>query len=303
MSKDLLIPPKITECALSAPHILGQKDYTDVCLPNKILEKYGNSLQSALKSTGCETQECVLRKEVSPGEYDKLVKLLFKVDGHTDTTLINNVNIDDLMLQWNNAFPYFYGYNFNMRDYIKHSFRNGMVLDEPDTLATINQAILYSKGITCTGCVINTDRYHGSGKHWMALFTDYRDKNNPTIEFFNSSGNAPSPEWVNWMQKTQSQMLPLLPNVQIVRVTSVRYQESKTECGTYSLYYVWARLNGRPLSEFINKPIEDKYMFEFRHHLFQTSGKQLPGITKDGKFDWENYKKNTNIEWDGTEPV
>ncbi len=301
---NLAMPSKISECALTAKIVLRIPE-TDVCLPAGILNEYmtgpgatkQSAIQRAMVDTQCDTQECVL-KRLEPNSAG-LAKMLFKSHGATDTTLINNANIDELLKQWAHAHPTFFAYNFNMRDYASNSFAHGRVINKPDTLATIDQHGLYARGIRCSGCVINTDIYAGPGKHWMALFTDYRDTRTPTIEFFNSSGNAPSPEWVNWMQKTQAQMQAALPNVKIVRVTNVRFQQSKTECGVYSLYYIWARLSGHTLDSFINKPIDDKYMFEFRHHLFKT-GKpgDAPGIAVDGKFDWDDYARHTNIKWE-----
>jgi hypothetical protein len=116
------------------------------------------------------------------------------------------------------------------------------------------------------GCIINSDNYQGSGKHWMALFVDTRSSP-MTVEFFNSSGNYPVKQWSDWMHKTKDDLAPK-GKVKIVNVAGLQHQRSKTECGVYSLYYIWSRLNGISPEAFQKIKVDDELMFEFRQHLF-----------------------------------
>jgi hypothetical protein len=52
-----------------------------------------------------------------------------------------------------------------------------------------------------------------------------------------------------------------------------------------------------PSSEFTATPIHDKYMFEFRQHLF--GGEKA---VSDGKFDWAAYQKEVPIKWESARP-
>lgn len=57
--------------------------------------------------------------------------------------------------------------------------------------------------------------------------------------------------------------------VEAVPLTDVRHQNSRTECGVYTLYFIRSRLEGRPYSEFRSGRIPDEAMTEFRRHVFR----------------------------------
>jgi hypothetical protein len=133
----------------------------------------------------------------------------------------------------------------------------------------------------CLGCVLNTDISSGRGKHWVAVFIDCRDDNEWTIEYFNSAGNPPPTTMINWMEKTRKQLTDYANkltdssssnkpiNVETVCVTDIEHQQSETECGMYSLFYIRARLDGKSYKWFTQTVIPDADMIEFRKHLFR----------------------------------
>lgn len=295
-----LLPAQVSECALTA-------DGTGTCVSDATVAEIGQVIGSAgmpkkaimddaKSKLGCETEKCVLNKlqdKLGMDVVKREINQNIKVKGPTNTELLSNVHIDNTMKQWGRTWTKFFPYNFNMRNYASYSFDRGETVAKPDTLATITFSDLAAKGIKCCGCVINKDVYQGEGTHWMALFADTRTK--LTVEFFNSSGNAPAPEWVNWMQKTKNCMEELYPGkpVTMLNVSSIAHQRSKSECGLYSLFYIWARLHEVPPEYFMTHEVGDEFMFEFRQHLFADSG---PTVGKP--FDWETYKKNVKIEWE-----
>jgi len=299
-----LVKDNISECAVYLNRAPGEP-----CIAPETTKKIGAALgitgspaeivNSSKQKLSCDSERCLLGQLErvigrDRAEYEKKVHL--KIEGPTDSSLLSNKNIDGVMFQWSIAFPEFYAYNFNMKNYASYSWRNGRVNDSPDTLATISFTDLYAAGKRCAGCIINSDVYQGDGKHWMCLFADARNPSKYTVEFFNSSGNAPAPEWVNWLIKTKNQMEGLSPKpteVEIIKVTNIRHQQSKSECGLYSLFYIWARLNNIPTDYFMNNIIQDQTMFEFRQHLFDDKTRKSLK-----KFNWDEYKKTTDIEWE-----
>lgn len=318
-----LIPDVITECRLGLAVPGG------VCASEQAIAqvraKWGNAdatasasadtqatavLTAARAVTGCATERCVIEKTLTGTALDEELAARYKVAGPTGTALLSNINIDAILQQWAAMWPEFYAYNFNMRNYAAHSFVDGRVLDQPDTLATIGFDTLLGRGFTCAACVINTDVYQGGGKHWMALFVDARSSTArlqnaaPTVEFFNSSGNNPQPEFMAWLVKTQKSIndrqvrvpsadATVLP-AKIVCVTKVRQQHSKTECGVYALFYIWARLNGVSWRYFCDRTVPDQLMFEFRQHLFHDTRTD----TASARFDWREYSARNKIEWE-----
>lgn len=298
-----LIPAESSECAV---WLQSSTVCTSEPTVKKIGEKLGVSgrpediITIAKKKFECDTERCVLDKaKLDPQIVRGELSLRFKIDGPLSPALLSNVNIDGIMKQYTLAFPDFFAYNFNMRDYAKFSFRSGRVLHEPDTLATVHFGELFARGKRCCGCIINSDVYSGPGKHWMALFADARGSQ-WSIEFFNSSGNPPAAEWINWMEKTRWQMEEIIrgkggeyTEPKIVKVSSLRHQDSKSECGVYSLFYIWARLNGVPYSYFGNTKVFDQHMFEFRRHLFNDSAD-----TGSGAFSWKEYTARYETKWE-----
>lgn len=246
-------------------------------------------INKAKKITNCNTERCVLDKIKHKINYSKEIARL-KLEGPGDNTLLSNVNIDDTLQSWRNKYQHFFPYNFNMVDYKTYSFRNGRVQNSPDTLHTISMDDLIKRNITQAACVINTDHYHGTGKHWMALFVDITGG---TVEFFNSSGNNPQPAWVDWMVKTKSQLEALDRPCKLIKVSTIRHQNSKTECGVYSLYYIWCRLNGISYDVFLTKKISDDHIFHFRQHLFADPNVNLK------KWNWAEYQKVVGgLKWE-----
>lgn len=306
-----LIPAETSECAVWL-------QTEPVCSSDKIVNMIGERMgvsgaaadviDAAKKKLSCDSERCVVEKsglstQIVRGELADR----FKVEGPLSPALLSNVNIDNIMNQYSAAFTDFFPYNFNMRDYAKYSFSAGRVLHEPDTLATIQFGDLYRRGIRCCACVINSDIYSGPGKHWMALFADVRGPQ-WSVEFFNSSGNPPAAEWINWMEKTRGQMENIIKEntnnsqpgqkitnnePKIVKVSSMRHQDSKSECGVYSLFYIWARLNGVPYSYFGDTRVFDQHMFEFRRILFNESS----DITH-GPFSWDEYTARYETKWE-----
>ena len=290
------------------PTLASRECMSDVCMSAKaesrVLAEVGaKSVADAKSALGCMTEECVLRK-LEPKLGAQLVSAEirnnFKHKGPTDNSLLSNVHIDNVMQWMGRRWPDFYPYNFNMANYIDYSYVNGRVIDSPDTLATIpvlkllNGAHNGNKYRTA-GCIINGDKYQGPGTHWMALFVDARglDGTDVTLEFFNSSAGAPAACWTNWLVKNKAELEAAGRTVKIARVDEIRHQHSMTECGVYSLFYVYSRLMGVEPSYFRANPVPDQIMFEFRQHMF----KGERGVV-DGKFDWAKYTSEVKVKWE-----
>tara|TARA_R110002153_G_scaffold273997_7_gene446507 strand:- start:18294 stop:19520 length:1227 start_codon:yes stop_codon:yes gene_type:complete len=287
--------------------------------PSEIIEK-------AKQHTECSTERCVVEK-MSNVLGNQLVhselKTNFKIPGPTDTTLLSNFDTDAIMLQLEKKHPKFHAYNFNMANFREYSFRNGTVVHSPDTLHTVPFRTLYSRGVKCAGCIINTDRYQGGGKHWMAIFIDARTPN-VTVELFNSSGGPSSTDWASWvgiLEQTRSDMdgikvvasvdaasavtaagaadaAATVTTAKVTLCTKIRHQQSMTECGLYSLFYIYARLSGVPASYFCDAPIPDQHMFEFRQHLFADQSGSNIGVSVDGKFSWDEFNEKVRVKWE-----
>jgi hypothetical protein len=338
------IPRIITGCSLTAPD-------EKVCDAEAVAESVkivgASTLEEAIKATSCGTIKCLVSEAATRGGSAHLresVQRHFKLAGPTDVRLLSNNDIDNILAQWMAARPDFYAWKFNMLNFKEQSFRNGRVYNEPDTLATVRLEHLVDK-YSCAACVINTDVYSGGGKHWMALYVDWRcdfrldprvrasssdvaspsdgasvaDNNDPhekstnlssrrnevgsppsgsrpiTIEFFNSSGNPPKQEYLDWMKTTAADAVKLGFTPAVIKVSDVRHQLTKSECGVYSLLYIWSRLNGISYEAFRGRRVPDEIMFQFRQHLYDGGGYK----TGEGApFSVEDFKRKVAIRWE-----
>ena len=259
-------------------------------------------MHDLVQKTQCGSEKCVLEyahsKGIIPYALYSRELLKYKIVGPHDVSLLNNFNIDNVMEQYMNIFPHFFAHMFNMVDYAQYSIVDGYLANRPDSLATLSFNEIYAgknvprgsrthsningEPFKCTGCIINSDSYKNSGKHWMALFADARDDKCWTVEFFNSSGNPPVPAWIDWLQRTKIEMEAILdanaaagrtPNsksckVEVIRSCTKQQQYSKTECGVYSLVYVYSRLKGVPARYFDTYEVADTNMFKARGLFF-----------------------------------
>lgn len=329
-----LVPEAVSECSLVHKKNNGET-ISGTCLSKKAVKWLGSKAGMNINVPDEQVlKELKVRYSASadkdllqylPEDLMKEQMINFKISGPDGVQLLSNYDIDQILEQWSKAFPDFWAYNFNMLDYTQHSFRNGRVQDTPDTLATIDLVNLFKK-YKCCGCVINSDIYSGAGKHWMALFADNRT-GTPTVEFFNSSGRSPAPEWLSWLNRAAraidevnglknsaaNNIISSLKNIPTYSMNTVRVgrgenkvaaqikygnmvqQYSMTECGLYSLFYIWGRLNGISPDYFMTKPIRDQLMFEFRAHLYE-------GYLERGRTNWsyEIFKKSTKVKWDSS---
>jgi hypothetical protein len=305
-----VVPDKITECSLVVnDDICFSDDFlmTVMNIPNKVTGDVADKsihgsmtlthdqkveiVEKLEETTNCDTQVCVVNTLIKKANNPVIKKMAirekedrFKIEGPRDTSLLSNFDIDSTLEQWKRvAFPHFFPYNFNMLDYEQTGA----------SLAVIDLRDLYRDGYRCCACVINSDISSGRGKHWMALYANF-DKDPWSVEFFNSSGNSPAFEWVRWMQKAKSQLESINgKNVEMIVATNIQHQHSRTECGVYSLFYIWARLHGIPYTYFHDNPIPDSLMFEMRQHLFSDDR-----FKPMKKFDYNEFIKFGNVKWE-----
>lgn len=264
-------------------------DYNStVCAPtaviNVIREEFkldGNDqevIEEAKKITKCEAEACIIKKDKIKNKLSKInidISKLFdkhyKPDGpRNNTTLISNIEIGKLFEKWEKLYPGFGWVEFTMLDYEKAK----------DDFSKITIDLLRKRNNNCFGTIINTDVYIGGsgGIHWMALFIDMRN-DIWTVEFFNSTGDTSGKikslqKYIQtdiWQKNIISQMLKYKsPNKIYLAKILHKHQKKNSECGVYSLFYIWSRLNNVNFLDFALYDIPDDDMTKFRKFLFRS---------------------------------
>lgn len=241
------------------------------------------------KLLGCDgTESCILShpsfEAVAGSGNTKKVKeeRMMPYGPRDNTSLLNNYNIDEVLDKYTYKIQDFHHINFRMIDFAEtepsefsKKYNSGEPVEQiKSSLLTFLDPIFFKGEKKCMGVVLNTDVHTNGGKHWFALFFDFRNPNNITLEYFNSSGNIPMEEVHDYLVKFQRKVCRAFPQSKctIERVSSVQLQNSRTECGVYSCYYVISRAEGVSLRDFrnlCNTGIPDSKMIEYRKHLFR----------------------------------
>ena len=202
-------------------------------------------------------------KEIVGDSIAKFIKhLKYNPDGPAGSNeLLNNFNIDDTLSSYTIRAAVIYSKRFLHVPFQMIDFES-----QKTELAKLD-FIEASKKYDCMGVVLNSDVSSGPGKHWFALYVDFK-KNPLTIEYFNSSGRPPYPEIIDWVENVRSDLLKKNVQVGLKVVATQRIQESKTECGVFSLIFIIGRLEGKPTEYFTAKNVNDEYMLKYRNILF-----------------------------------
>ena len=278
----------------------------------KKIAKYtnGNDLNEIKKETKCVDDECILEKVKIPTEVkDQIIRETFKpTAGSFDHNYwLNNTEIDNCMSQLRALFPGFsHGFihmsdmksfppsNLHSFDYkvlscndidFGNEFKHALIT--PNDKSFVSQLSTYdNKPLTSYGIVFNTDSSSGSGQHWFSVFisTDQRDPDNLSqpwirIEMFNSSGNSISSSIFNnfWEKTAIDIAMKTGYKCTFEQITTIQHQKDDTgNCGSYSLFYIYSRLNKVHPSEFNNpnRLVTDFAMQKFRQVCFQLESKK-----------------------------
>lgn len=103
-----------------------------------------------------------------------------------------------------------------------------------------------------------------NGFHATGLFMDMRQKDDYTLEYFDSGGNPP-PEYVSrWMEEQRK----LIGGTTCIVSKNLVHQLTSTECGLHTLIYYRRRIEGIPYQMFRNHKIPDTFAAEFRKRIY-----------------------------------
>ncbi len=279
----------------------------------QILAEHNNTPVADIKQIkqklNCDTDSCVLANTPNLDDETK-----DKIDNHnlkpftkdySGKYWLNNTELDSCMIQLRNLYPGF-GFGFiHMVDLVMFPPQNKGILDfevfpvtdidfSKEFGKTVNKiqrtcsdkiSTLNNVPLTSYGAVFNTDTSDGGGQHWYAIYisTDQRDINNKmkiVIELFNSSGNDIDNDNFNqfWIKTALKIGKDLNVECEFKKVSNVKHQDNSTgNCGAYSVFYIFSRLNNVDPNEF-NQPTEilkDSTMESFRRYIFRNQNQIL----------------------------
>ncbi len=295
-----------TECALNrAPNQHGS------CLTDEhvqMIAKFakGNTLTDIKAETNCTGDECILTKVDLPVQVEARIQreaLKTNAESLDGNYWINNTEIDTCMSQMRKQYPGFAHTFIHMSDMKAfppsnlHSFEYKVYpFTEIDLGECLKRALSKPAQTPCPqlsteknaplasiGAVFNTDVSTGPGQHWFAVYIsiDNKDPMNPSkpltvIEVFNSSGlDIEHKAFQRFWAEQQIKIAQATGSSCEYRlVSTIPHQRDDTgNCGSYSLFYIYSRLNGVRPEEFnmTGRKISDETMQKFRSVMFRCS--------------------------------
>ncbi|ARF09796.1 Ulp1 protease [Indivirus ILV1] len=134
------------------------------------------------------------------------------------------------------------------------------------------QKDLIDKGKTKIGMVINLDRRGEPGSHWVALYSDF---NSGECYYFDSYGLEPDisereddrKEITKFMNRI-STFLKKIGKKPIITHSTMKHQRGGSECGVYSLSFIYRLLKGESFASITSKRVADEAVNQCRAFYF-----------------------------------
>lgn len=134
------------------------------------------------------------------------------------------------------------------------------------------QKDLIDKGKTKLGLVINLDRRGEPGSHWVALYADF---NSGECYYFDSYGLKPDADTNNDKDKEISKFINRIKETMIkngkkpiIDYSKMKHQRGGSECGVYSLSFIYRLLKGESFDNINGKRIPDEDVNKCREFYF-----------------------------------
>lgn len=260
---------------------------------SKILEKDPKKAWYILKERMmCEKEDCMLSQLDNPTMQEQIKRFIFAPKhppewNENPDEWLSNIDIEDVAKQYEISHPEFKMIGPTTIDFdTRLPEKNGSCVLNDLCQFSLENFIQAKK--TKIGIVFNLDKHDQSGSHWVSLFIDIDNK---FLFFFDSADNPIPPEI--WMKNPNRKPLPLVNRIieqglQLDNPIHFRFynnrghshQQSNTECGMYSLFFIITMLTGEtPFSKkrlslkgrrelFLKKRVPDEWMLKFRKLYF-----------------------------------
>lgn len=223
---------------------------TDVTLWNNIRDYF-------VKQCGNDETCWLEQPEISrtPG-----IDLYHKPEGPSDSNRwLKSSELDHVMRQYESVYD-----DFRYMGAVPIDFDK--ILDE---FMTLDFCRLYHNGIRRMGFIFNLDTHDQSGSHWVSMFLNITDSD-PYIGFFDSFGECPPPPEISkLMTRLKSQIYKCLGITVSLKCNKTRHQRKNTECGVYSLYFIYQSLMGKSFEYICDNIISDEEVARYRTFFFR----------------------------------
>ena len=234
-------------------------------IPNIII----NQLRSKLQ---CGKEDCLLN-QLSNHDKKKIDDEIFAPDHpntwkKNPTEWLSNYDILNVLKQYEKTFKDFKFLGPTPIDFA--SRENGTCI-WPE-LCNIDLKKMLSKKINKIGIIFNLDKHDESGSHWVSMFINIKDG---IIFYFDSAANQIPQEITNLSNLIIDQSSTLNIPMKYLTNCPKQHQQSNTECGMYSLYFIITMIDDSKTMKskrkmFQKETITDHHVQSFRNKYFNS---------------------------------
>lgn len=215
----------------------------------------------------CKNEQCWLRQKFIENNNRNLLKYFSpkapNVWEKKPYTWLNNMDIEKIMQQYEDAYPNFEFLGPSPIDFDKVNKNKKCVSND---LCKFSLKKKIKNNINKIGIIFNTDPHYKSGEHWICLFIDIKNK---FISFFDSNGNKIPKQIKVFVDRIKNQGEKLGINFKYYDNYKIIHQNTDGQCGMYTLYYVIELLKENKTPEvFREQRISDEEMRDYRKIYF-----------------------------------
>jgi hypothetical protein len=223
----------------------------------------------------CKNEACWLRKLLiteDKGKYRDLLNYTFAPRAPKNwikkpTTWLTSVDIENVMKQYEHAYPSFMFLGPAPIDFDAKMETGEYVWKD---IHDFNLENMIKRGKRHFGFIFNTDPHTKSGAHWISMFVDVR---NAFIFFFDSTSDDIPSEVKVLADRIIAAGQRLSPKLELKLIVNKKdHQYKNTECGMYSIFMIINVLTGKMKpGDFGVKRISDEFMVAFRKTYFNSA--------------------------------
>lgn len=237
-------------------------------------------------SNKCDNQICWLRELIVDKIVNKqILNSTFRPEGPEGKyDWLSTVDINKVLNQYTDVYD-----DFSYLGTLPYDFESLKILElhHKDLFDKY-----YNKGKTKLAMVINLDTHDMNGSHWVALYTDLKNKQ---VYFSDSGGVGPGiriRKFINRIvkfiynkmypddnldinkilnlvkKKKNHNVLKKIMNIDI-KYNNIQHQFNNSECGVYSINFITRLLAGEKQEDIINNVIKDEEMNKYRKLYFR----------------------------------
>jgi hypothetical protein len=223
----------------------------------------------------CNTEYCIVEKMpgIDKKERDSM-RAYFKPAkpdawDKKPTTWLDSFNIEDVMNQYEEAYPHFEFIGPVPIDFDAPDGAWGRCI--VDELCKLDIRKAGAAGTTMIGIIFNLDAHDEPGSHWVCAFIDIPKS---AAYYFDSYAVEPPNEVKVLLKRLHDQ------GIANIYYNDVRHQRKGSECGMYCLYTIISLVAGRSFYNVCRRVIDDDTMNSLRDIIFATEKPRKNALEK-----------------------